>query len=184
MLPDNYWEILPVEKMQILEPVFGQDSIPRNANFRRAEDKAVKAIENHSMSVGGLERNPQMDEAYLLLGKARYYDQRFIPALEAFNYILYKYPDSDRINEIKLRKEKTNIRFGNNSLAIQNLLRLLQETELDEIILAEANAMLAQAYFNEEQYDNAIIYYEKAKELSEIHEEKARYTFIFRQLLH
>jgi hypothetical protein len=25
---------------------------------------------------------------YLLLGKARYYDQRFIPALDAFNYIL------------------------------------------------------------------------------------------------
>jgi hypothetical protein len=33
-------------------------------------------------------RNFQIDEAYLLLGKARYYDQRFIPALDAFNYIL------------------------------------------------------------------------------------------------
>jgi hypothetical protein len=32
-------------------------------------------------------RNFQIDEAYLLLGKARYYDQRFIPALDAFNYI-------------------------------------------------------------------------------------------------
>lgn len=183
MTPDNFWEVLPAERMQIIEPVFGQDSVPRNANFKRAEDKAVKAIEKHSMNIGGSEKNPQMDEAYLLLGKARYYDQRFIPALEAFNYILYKYPDSDRINEIKLWKEKTNIRLENNSLAIQNLLRLLQETELDERIIAEANAMLAQAYFNEEQYDNAIIYYEKAKELSEIHEEKARYTFILGQLL-
>jgi hypothetical protein len=33
------------------------------------------------------EKNFQIDEAYLLLGKARYYDQRFIPALDAFNYI-------------------------------------------------------------------------------------------------
>jgi hypothetical protein len=32
-------------------------------------------------------RNFQIDEAYLLLGKARYYDQRFIPPLDAFNYI-------------------------------------------------------------------------------------------------
>jgi hypothetical protein len=36
-----------------------------------------------------MEENFQIDEAYLLLGKARYYDQRFIPALDAFNYILY-----------------------------------------------------------------------------------------------
>jgi hypothetical protein len=43
----------------------------------------------HSMNIDG--RNFQIDEAYLLLGKARYYDQRFIPALDAFNYILYKY---------------------------------------------------------------------------------------------
>lgn len=183
MTPDNFWEVLPVERMQITEPVFGQDSVPRNANFKRAEDKAVKAIEKHSMNIGGSEKNPQMDEAYLLLGKARYYDQRFIPALEAFNFILYKYPDSDRINEIKLWKEKTNIRLENNSLAIQNLVKLLQETELDQTIIAEANAMLAQAYFNEEQYDNALIYFEKAKELSEVHEEKARYTFILGQLL-
>jgi hypothetical protein len=33
------------------------------------------------------EKNFQIDEAYLMLGKSRYYDQRFIPALDAFNYI-------------------------------------------------------------------------------------------------
>jgi hypothetical protein len=41
------------------------------------------------MNIDG-RKNYQIDEAYLL-GKARYYDQRFIPALDAFNYILYKY---------------------------------------------------------------------------------------------
>ena len=59
------------------------------------------------MNINGKEKNPQMDEAYILLGKSRYYDQRFIPALEAFNYILYKYPESDRINEAKIWREKT-----------------------------------------------------------------------------
>src|SRR5690606_27497993 len=183
MTHDNFGEILPAERMQITEPLFGQDSVPRNANFKRAEDKAVKAIEKHSMNIGGSEKNPQMDEAYLLLGKARYYDQRFFPALEAFNYVLYKYPNSDKINEIKLWKEKTNIRLENNSLAIQNLLKLLQESNLDEKIATEAHAMLGQAYVNEEQYDNAIIYFQKAKELSKVNEEKASYTFILGQLL-
>jgi hypothetical protein len=37
--------------------------------------KATKAIQKHSMNIDGRERNFQIDEAYLLLGKARYYDQ-------------------------------------------------------------------------------------------------------------
>jgi hypothetical protein len=47
-------------------------------------------------------KNYQIDESYLLLGKARYYDQRFIPALDAFNYILYKYPNGSNIYEAKI----------------------------------------------------------------------------------
>src|SRR5690606_17574928 len=128
------------------EPVFGQDSVPRNANFKRAEDKAIKAVEKHSMNIGGSEKNPQMDEAYLLLGKSRYYDQRFIPALEAFNFILHKYPDSDRINELKIWKEKVNIRLDNNNIAIQNLSKLLKEIKFKDQVTADANAILAQAY--------------------------------------
>lgn len=183
LTPDNFWEILPVERMQIIEPVFGQDSVPRNANFKRAEDKAVKAIENHSMNIGGAEKNPQMDEAYLLLGKARYYDQRFIPALEAFNYILYKYPNSDKINEAKVWKEKTNIRLENNVSAIQNLSKLLKEINFEDRVIADANAILAQAYFNEERNDSAITHLKIAREYARTDQEKARYTFILGQLL-
>ena len=98
---DNFWEILPVERMQI-----GEDKIlpkeNKNANFERAETKATKAIQKHSMNIQGSEKNPQMDESYLLLGKSRYYDQRFLPALEDFNYVLYKYPKSDKIYQVKI----------------------------------------------------------------------------------
>lgn len=179
---DNFWEILPIERMQIIEPVFGQDSIPRNPNFKRAEDKAIKAIQKHSMNIGGTEKNPQMDEAYLLLGKSRYYEQRFVPALEAFNYVLFKYPNSDRINEIKVWKEKTNVRLENNSLAIQNLERLLADVEFEQQIVSDANAILAQAYINENQHDKAIPALRKARNLTKSKEEKARYTFILGQL--
>lgn len=180
---DNFWEVLPVERMQIIEPVFGQDSVPRNPNFKRAEDKAIKAIQKHSMNIGGTEKNPQMDEAYLLLGKSRYYEQRFVPALEALNYVLFKYPNSDRINEIKVWKEKTNIRLENSTLAIQNLEKLLSEIEFDQQVVGDANAILAQAYLNENQYEKAIPALKKAREYTKSKEEKARYTFILGQLL-
>jgi hypothetical protein len=45
-----------------------------------------------------------MKRIYFL--KARYYDQRFIPALDAFNYILYKYPNSSNIYEAKIWRGK------------------------------------------------------------------------------
>jgi tetratricopeptide (TPR) repeat protein len=127
---DNYWDILPIERMQVFEDVVlpGQS---KNESFSKAEEKAVKAIQKHSMNIDGKEKNPQMDEAYLLLGKARYFDQRFVPSLEAFNYILYKYPASDKINRAKVWREKANIRLDNNELAIKNLKRLLKQEHLE-----------------------------------------------------
>lgn len=178
---DNFWEILPLEPMPELE----ENLLPgetKNPNFVRAEDKAVKAIQKHSMNIGGNEKNPQMDEAYLLLGKARYYDNRFVPALEALNYILYKYPQSDKIYHAKVWREKVNIRLENNDAAIKNLKRLLANNQIDGQDLSDANAMLTQAYINIGSNDSAIATIKIAKEATKLKEEKARYLFILGQL--
>ncbi len=178
---DNYWETLPIERMQISEDIFlpGQS---KNPNFERAEEKAVKAIQRHSMNLEGKENNPQIDEAYLLLGKARYFDQRFVPALEAFNYILYKYPASDKINQSKIWREKTNIRLENDELAIKNLKRLLEQEELKDQDLADATSMLAQAYLNINAVDSALTQIKTASKFTKKNEEKGRYNIIKGQL--
>ena len=178
---DNYWDVLPIERMQITEDIMlpGQS---KNENFSRAEEKAVKAIQKHSMSIEGKEKNPQMDEAYLLLGKARYFDQRFVPALEAFNYILYKYPASDKINQAKIWREKTNIRLDNDELAIKNLKRLLKQEKLESQDLADATSMLAQAYLNTKSIDSAITQLEIASNATKKEDERGRYRFIQGQL--
>ena len=178
---DNFWERLPVERMQISEDALlpGQT---KNVNFDRAETKAIKAIQKHSMNIAGTEKNPQMDEAHLILGKARYFDQRFIPALEAFNYILYKYPSSDKIYEAKIWREKTNIRMEREALAINNLRRLLKDIKFKDQIFADANAILAQAYLNLEVKDSALIKLKLATKFTKVKEEKARYRFILAQI--
>jgi len=153
-----------------------------NENFSRAEEKAAKAIQKHSMNIDGREHNPQMDEAYLLLGKARYFDQRFVPALEALNYILYKYPASDKINQAKVWREKANIRLDNNELAIENLKRLLRQEELQDQDLADATSILAQAYLNEKIIDTAITQLEIASITTKSNDERGRYRFIQGQL--
>lgn len=178
---DNFWEILPVERMQVSKEAIlpGQTT---NANFDRAETKATKAIQKHSMNIGGSEKNPQMDEAHLMLGKARYYEQRFIPALEAFNYVLYKYPSSDKIYEVKIWRERTNMRLENDAQAVANLRKLLKEIKFKDQIFADANATIAQAFLNLEQKDSAIARLKIATEFTKENEEKARYRFILAQL--
>lgn len=180
---DNFWEILPIERMQTSEEATLPGQKSKNANFEKAEEKATKAIQKRSMLIGGSEKNPQMDEAHLLLGKSRYYDQRFIPALEAFNYILYKSPASDKIYEAKIWREKTNVRLENDALAVNNLTKLLSEIKFKDQIFADANATLAQAYLNLEQKDSAISKIKLALEYTKKDEEKARYKFILGQLL-
>ncbi|WP_449500882.1 type IX secretion system periplasmic lipoprotein PorW/SprE [Aegicerativicinus sediminis] len=178
---ENYWELLPVERMQISDEVLlpGQS---RNQDFKYAEEKAIKAVQKHGMNIKGKEYNPQIDEAYLLLGKSRYFDQRFVPALQAFNYILYKYPASDKINAAKIWREKTNMRLDNDVLAIKNLKRLMDREELEAQDLADANATLAQAYINLESKDSALVHLKRAAELTKNHKEEARYWFIRGQL--
>jgi len=179
---DNYWEVLPIERMQVLEEArLADDS--RNENFSKAEDKAAKAIQKHNINIGGTEYNPQMDEAFLLLGKARYYDQRFFPALEAFNYIITDYPESDRLMTAKIWREKTNMRMGNNETALENIKTLLAEDiEFEEEDLADASAILAQAYINLEQKDSAIAPLVEAIRVTPSNEKRARYLYIKGQL--
>ncbi len=169
---ENFWELLPVERMEIKDDVFlpGQ---ARNEDFERAEEKAIKAIQLHGMNINGKEKNPQIDEAYLLLGQARYFDQRFVPALAAFNNILNKYPTSDKINQVKIWREKADIRLNNNVIAIKKLKRLLKEEQLEGQDLADATAALAQAYINVKSKDSALIELAMAAENSKIKREKA-----------
>lgn len=178
---DDFWDILPIEPMNVDEDVVVADTT-KNANFALAETKATKAIQKHSMNIGGIERNSQIDEAYLLLGKARYYDKRFIPALDAFNYILYKYPNSSRIDEAKIWREKTNMRLGNDALVIKNITKMLKETKSKKQVLADANALLAASFLNLEEKDSAIVKLKKAVNFSTHSNEKARYRFILGQL--
>jgi tetratricopeptide (TPR) repeat protein len=178
---DNFWKRLPIERMQIIDDNSLQGD-SKNPDFVKAEEKATKAIQKHSMYIDGQEKNYQIDEAYLLLGKARYYDQRFFPALEAFNFILYKYPTSSNINPAKIWREKTNMRLGNDAQVLKNIEKLLKEKKLKPQVVADANALLAESFLNLEEKDSAIVKLKIAEKNTKNNSEKTRYRFILGQL--
>lgn len=178
---EDYFEVLPIELIKLEEDI----QLPgesRNTDFERAEDKAVIAIQKHSIYFDGKEHNPQIDEAYMLLGKARYYDSRFIPAIEAFNFILHRYPTSNSINSAKIWREKTNIRLQNEEVALANLRTLFKQAKLNDDDFADASAMIAQAYINLDSLDKAIVHIKDAAEFTRDNEQKGRLLFIKGQI--
>lgn len=181
---DNFWEILPVERIEVAEAK-AETKAPganKSGDFNRAEEKAAKAIQKHSMYIDGREHNPQIDEAYMLLGKARYYDGRFIPALDAFNFILDRYPTSNSINLAKVWKAKTNIRLRNEEYAIENLKKMFDQADLNKDEIADGAAMMSQAFINLDSLQPALEYIKIASENVKDKELKGRYTFIKGQL--
>jgi tetratricopeptide (TPR) repeat protein len=182
---DDFSKQLPVEPLKVerlgLPGMEGDvDNSPKE--FERAEEKAVKAIQKHSMLIAREERNNQIDDAYLLLGKSRYYSKRFVPALEAFNYVINNYPTAELISETKIWQAKTYIRLRNEEQAIQNLNQLLKSLKLPKSIVEDANTALAMAYVALNDADNALKHLKLATETSNNKEQTARNLFIIGQI--
>jgi len=180
---DNFFEILPVERFIAEYEIFLPGQQQSNANLERAEEKAVKAIQKHSMEIRGVQENNQIDEAYLLLGKSRYYQKRFLAASDAFNYVLDNDFKSDLRPLFKLWREKSNIRMENYTEAIRNLKFLAHNVDTPKEVKAKANAYIAQAFIKIDSLPQAIKYLNLASELIEDKEHSARYNFVTAQLL-
>ncbi len=182
---DNFYKQLPVEAFDY-DPLTSFDVIEGEStkDFERSEEKAVKAIQKHSMLINGKERNRYIDEAYLLLGKSRYYSQRFVPALEAFNYAILHYPTASLYNETRIWQAKTLIRLENSKQAVENLIYLLRDPMITKKDKEEAHTALAMAYIQTDTIPKAIQQL-KATNSSRINKEQvARNLFILGQIYH
>ena len=206
---DDWFEQLPIEPIvfddrKIAAPKFNNsqpgggfgfkknnsttsDESKEQTPFEKAEEKAVKAIQKHGMNINGLERNRQIDDAYLLLGKSRYYSQRFIPAIEAFNYVIANYQNASLIAETKIWRAKANIRMGNEEFAIETMNLLLFITDSLEVafpdkIKEQANTALAMAYVQSDSLQKAKKHLRLAARTQENNVQAARNMFVLGQM--
>ncbi len=185
-IEDNKEKILalptaPNSKMSIKSP---KDTKTQAQGFKKAEEKAVKAVQKHSMSIGTKEKNKQIDDAYFLLGKSRYYDQRFIPALETFKYMIKKYPTSDLFHTARIWEAKTLVRLGQEEDAIYKLDKYLTKTkDLPDNIVDNAHTALAMAYTKMDSTQQVINHLNQALAASKKNYNQAtRNRFILGQL--
>lgn len=198
---DNFWKQLPIEPIRFDEEKVVIETFSPGAGFEdeeteeestltmfdRSEEKAVKAIQKHGMNINGVERNSQIDDAYLLLGKSRYYSQRFVPAIEAFNYVIANYPNADLIAETKIWRAKANIRMDNEKMAIEtmNLLLVVRDTleaDLPDEIKELGHTAMAMAYVRSDSIGKAKEHLKMATRTFKNREQSARNLFILGQI--
>ena len=177
---DNYFEILEVEP-EVRSQNYNLKG-EGNPHFDRAEEKAIKAIQRHSMVFDGKQKNRKIDDAYMLLGKARYYNGRYIPALEAFNHLLTNYGETNQRYNAAVWREKAHIQLGREQLAVTDLEKILQEEQPKRRERATLHAVLAQAFINLEAYPKAIEALKQASQETKEKPKRGRYYYIIGQL--
>ncbi len=208
---ENYNLILPVAPGQVIQQIQDEDyeyefssiyskkkniagAIPgflgrqeeketsNESSYKYAEKKAIKAIENHSMMIKGTERNKSMSKAYLLLGKARYYQGKSYEALDAFNYIIQNIKENKHDLETKFWRAKTNFQAGNKQYALEELVKLYDNKDINKDLKEEVAALYSQILIDDNKYQTAIESLDKAKQNTKSKKRKGRYTFIQAQL--
>ncbi len=197
---DNYSEILPVDpRPEIVEGDILELAEEQAANFRPGsknnndnklaegfdlvEQKALKAIENHSMLIKGKERNKVMTHAYLVLGKARYNKGKGFEALEALNYLQNNLPYHKKYTpEAELYTALANIQTGNTFEGERVLERLYKDDGYKKKMRENISKYYAENLIRNKQYEGAIPLLDEAIDKSKNKKRRARYYYIEGQL--
>jgi hypothetical protein len=178
---EDFWEILPVEPIESTDKIITVDGL-ENKSFLKAEEKAAKAIQKHSMLIDGVQYNPKTQEAYLMLGRARYLDQRYVPAIDAFNQV-YKLNNNNQYwKQSVIWKARTNIRLEQELVAIELLQELLKNKKNNSEIVSKASSVLSMAYLKLNKTNEALKTLELAQKNTKDKNNKARLLYIKGQL--
>ena len=178
---EDFWEILPVEPIESTNKIITVDGL-ENKSFLKAEEKAAKAIQKHSMLIGGVQYNPKTQEAYLMLGRARYLDQRYVPAIDAFNQVYKLNIDNQYWKQSVIWKARSNIRLDQELVAVELLQELLKNKKNSSEIVAKANSVLSMAYLKLNKTNEALKTLDLAQRNTKDKNNKARLLYIKGQL--
>ena len=178
---DNYWLRLPVDPY-ILPEAYASEEVATNEFFDRAQDKAILTVQKHSMLIKGEQRNNQIARAYLLLGKARYYNGKYLQAIEAFTYLVKNMAGDDLAIEAELWRSKSYLALGQHDRAARELINIAFSGTLNNEQYAVSQAALADALLREEKDSLATVPLTKAFATEKSAYKRGRYAYLLGQL--
>ena len=72
-----------------------KSSASNQSYFDQAIQRSTKAIEKHSMDISGTEKNKFIDDAYMIIGKSKFFKRDYNSAIKTFNYLLLESSSTD-----------------------------------------------------------------------------------------
>tara|TARA_B100002052_G_scaffold209528_1_gene191603 strand:- start:595 stop:2934 length:2340 start_codon:yes stop_codon:yes gene_type:complete len=173
---DNFWDIIPVIVDNNIT-----NSLPDypTKNFLKSEEKAIKVIQKMGDSRNSASN--YINEAYLLLGKSRFYDKRYISSLQAFNYILKQDLKSNIWLEAFYWRTLIYINLEQYELAKFSLEKELKENKISNRNLSLLYDSMSELYYKKGDYTSLIKSLKKAVKYSSNQEQIRRSFFIIAQ---
>ena len=165
----NYNKVLP-----IYVPIDSNDAKSLQAEIQECIEKSSMSIQRHPDS-------HWEDDAYILVGKARYYSLEFSDAIETFKYV-NKHSHNDNARHaalIELIKSFVDFNEINNAIAVSDYMK---KEELNQKNQKELNMVRAYMFQKRNDYDQMVQNLVKAEALMKKYSDRARIDFIIGQV--
>ncbi len=192
-IDDDFTRVLPIYKSS--SPSAGELV---KSEMNTAIIKCSKLIEIHSITkkpkrkrnrtrryqefASQEEFNKWVDDSYLLMGKAYFYQHNFFSAIDNFGYVIRKYPDEETKYEAQIwliRSFSELERFTEASEVIQTV---QNDDDFPKKLEKELAVATADYYMKQKEYDEAIRFLDIAIKKTFLKKNKARLKYIEAQL--
>ena len=178
---DDYSKVLPVFNYGTKA-----EAMALNSQMDRALQKTSVCVQKHSMKFNGKERVKWIDDAYLVMGKAHFYKQDYIPARRTFDFGSTEFKDRDIALVSNLWMIKTYIKTEQYPKAIamieQLQSRISDRKKLPKEIQRSFDLTVADYYIATKDYARAIDYLKAGLVQADSRDLRSRVLFILGQV--
>ena len=192
---DEYIEVFPQDDLATKDQTislmasqfFGgenqQNQQNTNSAFQRAEEKALKVIQNNSMIFNGAEKNKEIFNAYILLAKARIYQGKLFESLDALGQIYFTMPQDKRLPLAKIYEGLIYTKLKNHIRAEDIFLSLERDRNLKKEHQKLLSIYHAENLLYSNKKEEAVEQLDLAMILNKNRETRSRIAFLRGQIL-
>lgn len=177
-MPDDYTEILPVYKIL---PVEQGELVATDMD--KVIEKCSKVIRKNSIKKRGKEYTKWIDDSYFLMGKAYYYKNDDVKAIQMLNQTAKKYKDQESRFDARFWLARVYARQENYDKARKMLSLIEGDKELPARLMLDISKLHTAIYLEEDNTEDAIMELRTAIALAKKKPERLRLTYLLGQIL-
>ncbi|MEI6677049.1 MAG: tetratricopeptide repeat protein [Mariniphaga sp.] len=193
-VPDDYTTTLPVFKSTLPEAAKVATSEMELAitkcnklislhSITKSPSRKTNNSERYKKFASKGEYNKWVDDSYVLMGAASYYNHDYHRAIENFNYVIRRFSDQPTRYDAYLWMARSYIETGDYPLALEIFNTLARDGGFPKRLKQDFSLAQAHYYLKNNQQDDAIIHLKLALQGRLPRIEKLRVNFILAQLL-